>query len=55
MGSAGCYLGRQATATALLLNHRYGMRKRKVCELFTDPFQLLMSIGGYIQLLYSQF
>lgn len=50
VGSAGCHLGRQATATALLLNHRFGMSKRKVCELFTDHFQLPLSIGGFVQM-----
>lgn len=50
VGSAGCHLGKQATATALLLNHRYGMSKRKVCALFTDHFQLPLSIGGLVQM-----
>lgn len=49
-GSAGCHLGKQATATALLLNHRYGMSKRKVAELFTDYFHLPLSIGGLVQM-----
>lgn len=49
-GSAGCHLGKQATATALLLNHRYGMSKRKVAELFTEQFDLPLSIGGLIQM-----
>jgi transposase len=50
VGSAGCHLGRQATTTALLLNYRYGMSKRKVCELFTDHFKLPLSIGGLVQM-----
>lgn len=50
VGSAGCHLGRQATTTALLLNYRYGMSKRKVCELFTDHFKLPLSIGGFVQM-----
>lgn len=50
VGSAGCHIGKQATATALLLNHRYGMTKRKVCELFTDHFNLPLSIGGLVQM-----
>jgi hypothetical protein len=49
-GSAGCHLGKQATATALLLNHRYGMSKRKVAELFTEHFDLPLSIGGLVQI-----
>lgn len=49
-GSAGCHLGKQATATALLLNHRYGMSKRKVAELFTEQFDLPLSIGGLVQM-----
>lgn len=49
-GSAGCHLGKQATATALLLNHRYGMSKRKVAELFTEHFDLPLSIGGLVQM-----
>lgn len=50
VGSAGCHLGRQATTTALLLNYRYGMSKRKVCELFTDHFKLPLSVGGFVQM-----
>lgn len=50
VGSAGCHLGKQATATALLLNHRYGMSKRKVAELFTHHFNLPLSIGGLVQM-----
>ncbi len=49
-GSAGCHLGKQATATALLLNLRYGMSKRKVAELFTKQFDLPLSIGGVVQM-----
>lgn len=49
-GSSGCHLGKQATATALLLNHRYGMSKRKVTELFTEQFDLPLSIGGLVQM-----
>ncbi len=49
-GSAGCQLGIHAAATAVLLNHRYGMSKRKVCELFTDYFKLPLSIGGLVEL-----
>lgn len=49
-GSAGCHLGKQAAATALLLNHRYGMSKRKVAELFTEQFDLPLSIGGLVQM-----
>jgi transposase len=54
-GSAGCHLGKQAITTALLLNHRYGMRrgaapKRKVAELFTEEFHLPLSIGGLVQM-----
>lgn len=50
VGSSGCHLGRQATTTALLLNYRYGMSKRKVCELFTHHFKLPLSIGGLVQM-----
>lgn len=50
VGSSGCQLGRQATTMALLLNYRYGMSKRKVCSLFSDHFQLPLSIGGLVQL-----
>lgn len=55
VGSAGCHrgdgrLGKQATATALLLNYRYGMTKRKVGELFTEHLQLPLSIGGFVQM-----
>lgn len=50
VGSAGCHVGKQATATALLLNYRYGMTKRKVCELFTHHFKLPLSIGGLVQM-----
>lgn len=50
VGSAGCHLGKQATATALLLNYRYGMTKRKVAELFTEQFDLPLSIGGLVQM-----
>ena len=49
VGSAGCHLGIQAAATAVLLNHRYGMSKRKVCALFKD-WGLPLSIGGLVQL-----
>jgi len=47
IGSAGCHLGLQASATAVLLNHRYGMSKR--CALFKDG-GLPLSIGGLVQL-----
>ena len=50
VGSAGCHLGKQAIATALLLNHRYGMTKRKVSSLFTEHFGLPLSIGGLVQM-----
>lgn len=49
-GSAGCHLGKRAIATALLLNHRYGMTKRKVSSLFTQHFGLPLSIGGLVQM-----
>ncbi len=49
-GSAGCQLGIHAATTAVLLNHRYGMSKRKVSELFNDYFKLPLSIGGLIDL-----
>jgi hypothetical protein len=49
-GSAGCQLGINAATVAVLLNHRYGMSKRKVCELFSDYFHLPLSIGGLVQL-----
>jgi hypothetical protein len=49
-GSAGCQLGISAATTAVLLNHRYGMSKRKVCELFKHHFHLPLSVGGLVQL-----
>lgn len=49
-GSAGCQLGINAATTAVLLNHRYGMSKRKVCKLFSDYFQLPLSIGGLVEI-----
>jgi hypothetical protein len=43
-------LGIQATTPAILLNHRYGMSKRKVCQLFSQYFGLPLTIGGVVQL-----
>lgn len=47
IGSAGCHLGIQAAATAVLLNRRYGMSK--VSALFGE-WGLPLSIGGLVQL-----
>jgi hypothetical protein len=49
-GSARCQLGINAATVAVLLNHRYGMSKRKVCNLFSDYFKLPLSIGGLVDL-----
>jgi hypothetical protein len=47
--SAGCHLGKQANTAALLLNHRYGMSKRKVAALFTEHFHLPLSMGALVR------
>jgi len=49
VGSAGSQLGLQASATAVLLNHGYGMSKGKVCALFKE-WGLPLSISGLVQL-----
>ena len=48
VGASGVHIGSNAQQLALMLQHHYGLTKRKVCKLFKEQFGISLTPGGLV-------